>query len=68
MGVLLKMSDKQYGICIFSKYKILARNHVFLTSKKEQRGFALIKVKIEGDRYYFHSIPPKFRLQNFSIS
>ena len=45
------VSDKQYGICIFSKYKILARNHVFLTSKKEQRGFAHIKVKIEGDRY-----------------
>ena len=45
------VSDKQYGICIFSKYKILVRNHVFLTSKKEQRGFAHIKVKIEGDRY-----------------
>ena len=45
------VSDKQYGICIFSKYKILARNHVFLTSKKEQRGFAHIKVKINDDGY-----------------
>ena len=45
------VSDKQYGICIFSKYKILVRNHVFLTSKKEQRGFAHIKVKINDDGY-----------------
>ena len=42
---------KQYGICIFSKYKIIAQNHILLTSKKEQRGFAHIKVKINEDEY-----------------
>lgn len=42
---------KQYGICIFSKYKIIAQNHILLTSKKEQRGFANIKVKINEDEY-----------------
>ena len=43
--------DKEFGVCILTKYKIVAQNHVLLTSKKEQRGFAHIKVKIEGDRY-----------------
>lgn len=42
---------KQYGICIFSKYKIIDQNHILLTSKKEQRGFAHIKVKINEDEY-----------------
>ena len=46
------VSDKNYGVCIFSKYKIVAQNHVFLTSKKEQRGFAHIKVKINEDEYF----------------
>ena len=49
------VSDKQYGICIFSKYKILARNHVFLTSKKEQRGFAHIKVKINDAKITYQN-------------
>lgn len=44
------VKSKKYGICIFSKYKILEKNHVFLTSVREQRGFLHIKIKI-GDNY-----------------
>lgn len=43
--------DKEFGVCILTKYKIVAQNHVLLTSKKEQRGFAHIKVKINDDEY-----------------
>ncbi|MDU1202090.1 MAG: endonuclease/exonuclease/phosphatase family protein [Clostridiales bacterium] len=43
--------DKEFGVCILTKYKIVAQNHVLLTSKKEQRGFAHIKVKINDDGY-----------------
>ncbi|WP_455543966.1 endonuclease/exonuclease/phosphatase family protein [Intestinibacter sp.] len=46
------IKEKQYGICIFSKYKIDASNHVLLTSVKEQRGFAHIKVKINESDYF----------------
>ena len=29
--------DKEFGVCILTKYKIVAQNHVLLTSKKKQR-------------------------------
>ena len=28
------VESQKYGICIFSKYKIIEKNHVFLTSKR----------------------------------
>ncbi|MEF9991629.1 MAG: endonuclease/exonuclease/phosphatase family protein [Peptostreptococcaceae bacterium] len=33
-----------YGICIFSKYEIKDSAHLFLTSKKEQRGLLSIEI------------------------
>lgn len=37
-----------YGICIFSKYKIIDNFHVLLTSKKEQRGLLSVNLDCEG--------------------
>lgn len=45
------VKSQKYGICIFSKYKIIEKKHVFLTSKKEQRGLAYIKLKIDENNY-----------------
>ncbi|MGM9531798.1 endonuclease/exonuclease/phosphatase family protein, partial [Intestinibacter sp.] len=45
------VKSQKYGICIFSKYKIIDKKHVFLTSKKEQRGLAYIKLKIDENNY-----------------
>ena len=41
------VESQKYGICIFSKYKIIEKNHVFLTSKREQRGLAHVKLKVD---------------------
>lgn len=38
------VKSQKYGICIFSKNKIIEKNHVFLTSKREQRGVLHIKI------------------------
>ena len=40
------VKSQRYGICIFSKYEIVEKNHIFLTSKKEQRG--LLHIKLNG--------------------
>ncbi|MGN1033289.1 MAG: endonuclease/exonuclease/phosphatase family protein, partial [Intestinibacter sp.] len=45
------VKSQRYGICIFSKCKIVEKNHVFLTSKREQRGLAHIKLKIDKNNY-----------------
>ena len=44
-GANVTSAFMNYGIAIFSKYKIDFFNHVLLTSKKEQRGLLHIKVK-----------------------
>lgn len=36
-----------FGVCTLSKYPINYSSHVFLTSKKEQRGFLNIETKID---------------------
>lgn len=38
-----------YGICIFSKYNIVNNSHVFLTSKKEQRGLLSVELDVNGE-------------------
>lgn len=40
----VKKVNMIYGICTFTKLKILNNNHFFLTSKKEQRGALCITV------------------------
>ncbi|MEG0857190.1 MAG: endonuclease/exonuclease/phosphatase family protein [Terrisporobacter sp.] len=39
----------KFGVCIFSKYNIEKSDHVFLTSKKEQRGFLCITSNINDN-------------------
>lgn len=41
--------DFKYGICIFYKGELLSYSRVFLSSKKEQRGFLYIKIKSNDD-------------------
>lgn len=45
------VKSQKYGICIFSKRKIIEKNHVFLTSQREQRGLLHIKLKIGENNY-----------------
>lgn len=40
----------KYGICIFSKRKIQMSEHVFLPSKKEQRGFLYVTIKLDNKK------------------
>lgn len=44
----VKKVNMIYGICTFTKLKILNNNHFFLTSKKEQRGALCITVDDYG--------------------
>lgn len=46
-GANINDDDTSYGLVTYSKYKILSKKHVYLSSKKEQRGLlhTIIKVK-----------------------
>lgn len=44
----VKKVNMIYGICTFTKLKILNNNHFFLTSKKEQRGALCITIDDYG--------------------
>ncbi|MCC0685389.1 endonuclease/exonuclease/phosphatase family protein [Clostridioides sp. ZZV15-6383] len=44
----VKKVNMIYGICTFTKFKILNSNHFFLTSKKEQRGALCITTNVYG--------------------
>lgn len=46
----VKKPGMLYGVCIFSKYEILETSHIFLSSKKEQRGLLSINIYSDGDR------------------
>lgn len=41
--------DFKYGICTFYKGELLFNIHIFLSSKKEQRGFLYIKTKLNDE-------------------
>lgn len=49
-GANVEKSGNNYGLSIYSKYFIKEKNHIFLTSKKEQRGFLHIKASIKGKK------------------
>lgn len=44
------VKSQHYGTCIFSKHKIIDKNHVLLPSEKEQRGFQHIKIKTKNNK------------------
>lgn len=49
-GANVEKCGANYGLSIHSKYPIKYKNHIFLTSNKEQRGMLHIKVNIKGKK------------------
>ena len=49
-GANVVNTNSSYGLVTYSKYKIISKNHVYLTSKNEQRGLLHTVIDVRGKK------------------